>query len=142
MLTETYAGNGSVTTFIVDPVGDASRLRIVTSWESRPGLRGFFERSHRAAGAAAAVPARARPHSALGAAARAVTLRARWGRDSAITGSLDEDLDPVEESRQTKLERVARVADALVEVGRGNADAGSEREQAGIEDLVQMGRHV
>ena len=44
VLTETYAGNGSVTTFTVDPIGDASRLRIETTWESRPGIVGFFER--------------------------------------------------------------------------------------------------
>ena len=44
VLTETYMGNGSVTTFTVDPEGHGSRLRIETSWESRPGLAGFFER--------------------------------------------------------------------------------------------------
>lgn len=44
VLTETYAGNGSVTTFTVDPVGNDSLLRIETAWESRPGLAGLFER--------------------------------------------------------------------------------------------------
>ena len=44
VLTETYTGNGSVTTFTVDPIGDASRLRIETVWGSRPGIAGFFER--------------------------------------------------------------------------------------------------
>lgn len=44
VLTETYAGNGSVTTFTVGPVGDGSRLRIETAWESRPGFAGVFER--------------------------------------------------------------------------------------------------
>ena len=44
VLTETYAGNGSVTTFTVDPTGVATRLRIETSWESRPGIAGIFER--------------------------------------------------------------------------------------------------
>ena len=45
VLTETYAGNGSVTTFTVDPMEDASQLRIETSWESRSGIAGLFERA-------------------------------------------------------------------------------------------------
>ena len=44
VLTERYPQNDMVTTFTVDPMGDASRLRIETSWESRPGLAGFVER--------------------------------------------------------------------------------------------------
>ncbi len=44
VLTETYAENGAVTTFTVDPMGHASRLRIETAWASRPGITGFFER--------------------------------------------------------------------------------------------------
>ena len=44
VLTETYAGNGAVTTFAVDPAGDESRLRIETAWESRPGVAGLAER--------------------------------------------------------------------------------------------------
>lgn len=44
VLTETYTGIGSVTTFTVDPMGDASRLCIETTWKHRPGIAGVFER--------------------------------------------------------------------------------------------------
>ena len=44
VLTETYPRDHSVTTFTVDPEGNASRLRIETAWDSRPGIGGFIER--------------------------------------------------------------------------------------------------
>ena len=44
VLTETYPRDNSVTTFTVDPEGDASRLRIETTWDSRPGFAGLVER--------------------------------------------------------------------------------------------------
>ena len=43
VLRETYA-DGSVTSFIVDPEGPGSRLRIDTVWQSRSGLAGMVER--------------------------------------------------------------------------------------------------
>lgn len=44
VLTESYPRDNSVTTFSVGPEGDASRLRIETAWDSRPGIAGFIER--------------------------------------------------------------------------------------------------
>ena len=44
MLTESYPRDNSVTTFSVGPEGDASRLRIETAWDSRPGIGGFIKR--------------------------------------------------------------------------------------------------
>ena len=44
VLTETYPPSNMVTTFTVDPEGDGSRLRIESSWGSRPGIAGFMER--------------------------------------------------------------------------------------------------
>jgi hypothetical protein len=44
VLSETYPDKGAVTRFTVDPMGDESRVRIETSWESSRGLAGLIER--------------------------------------------------------------------------------------------------
>jgi hypothetical protein len=44
VLSETYPHKSAVTRFTVDPVGDQSRVRIETSWESSRGLAGLIER--------------------------------------------------------------------------------------------------
>ena len=44
VLSETYPEKSAVTRFIVDPVGDQSRVRIETSWEPSRGLAGLIER--------------------------------------------------------------------------------------------------
>jgi hypothetical protein len=44
VLVETYDRNEMATTFTIDPVGEQSRLRIETMWESSPGVRGVQER--------------------------------------------------------------------------------------------------
>ena len=44
VLSEIYPEKSAVTRFIVDPVGDQSRVRIETSWEPSRGLAGLVER--------------------------------------------------------------------------------------------------
>jgi len=44
VLTEADSATGSVTTFTVMPEGDASRVRIETTWPGATGVQGFFER--------------------------------------------------------------------------------------------------
>jgi len=44
VLSEAYPDRGTVTRFIVDPVGDQSQVRIETSWEASRGLTGLIER--------------------------------------------------------------------------------------------------
>ena len=44
VLTETDAHVGSFTTFTVTPEDGGSRVRIVTTWPSKGGVRGLFER--------------------------------------------------------------------------------------------------
>ncbi|MCE3250285.1 MAG: Polyketide cyclase / dehydrase and lipid transport [Geminicoccaceae bacterium] len=44
VLSEIYPEKSAVTRFIVDPVGDQSRVRIETSWEPSRGLAGLIER--------------------------------------------------------------------------------------------------
>jgi hypothetical protein len=44
VLTETYTGNGAVTTFTVDPDGERSRLRIETASPASRGIAGLVER--------------------------------------------------------------------------------------------------
>jgi hypothetical protein len=44
VLSEAYPLKSAVTRFIVDPVGNQSRVRIETSWEPSRGLAGLFER--------------------------------------------------------------------------------------------------
>jgi hypothetical protein len=44
VLSESYLEKGAVTRFTVDPVGDRSRVRIETSWQSSRGLAGLIER--------------------------------------------------------------------------------------------------
>ena len=44
VLSEIYPEKSAVTRFVVDPVGDESRVRIETSWESSRGLAGVMER--------------------------------------------------------------------------------------------------
>jgi uncharacterized protein YndB with AHSA1/START domain len=44
VLTETYQDRGAVTTFTVDPVGNQSRVRIETTWQSSRGVTGLLER--------------------------------------------------------------------------------------------------
>jgi hypothetical protein len=44
VLSEIYPEKIAVTRFIVDPVGDQSRVRIETSWEPSRGLAGLIER--------------------------------------------------------------------------------------------------
>jgi hypothetical protein len=44
VLSESYQEKNAVTRFTVDPVGDQSRVRIETSWESSRGLAGLLER--------------------------------------------------------------------------------------------------
>jgi hypothetical protein len=44
VLTESDMNSSLVTTFTVTPAGNASRVRISTSWEGAGGIGGFFER--------------------------------------------------------------------------------------------------
>jgi len=44
VLTETYREKNAVTSFIVDPKGNQSRVRIETSWDASRGLAGLIER--------------------------------------------------------------------------------------------------
>jgi uncharacterized protein YndB with AHSA1/START domain len=44
VLSESYQEKNAVTRFTVDPVGNQSRVRIETSWESSRGLAGLLER--------------------------------------------------------------------------------------------------
>jgi hypothetical protein len=44
VLSEIYPEKSAVTRFIVDPVGNQSRVRIETSWERSRGLAGVIER--------------------------------------------------------------------------------------------------
>lgn len=44
VLTETYRERNAVTSFTVGPVGDQSRVRIETSWETSRGPAGLIER--------------------------------------------------------------------------------------------------
>ena len=44
VLSETYPDRSAVTRFTVDPVGDQSRVRIETTWESSRRLAGLIER--------------------------------------------------------------------------------------------------
>ena len=44
VLSEAYPHKGAVTRFTVDPMGNQSRVRIETSWESSRGLAGLIER--------------------------------------------------------------------------------------------------
>ena len=45
VLTESDTGSSSVTTFTVSPRGDASLVRISTTWDGAGGLGGLFERT-------------------------------------------------------------------------------------------------
>jgi hypothetical protein len=44
VLTETYREKNAVTSFIVDPEANQSRVRIETSWDASRGLAGLIER--------------------------------------------------------------------------------------------------
>jgi hypothetical protein len=44
VLTESDTGSSLVTTFTVTPRGEASQVRISTSWDGAGGIGGFFER--------------------------------------------------------------------------------------------------
>src|SRR4051794_25862762 len=44
MITESDQSSSMVTTFTVTPEGDASRVRISTTWDGAGGVGGFFER--------------------------------------------------------------------------------------------------
>jgi Polyketide cyclase / dehydrase and lipid transport len=44
VLKETDGGSSLVTTFTVTPVGEASTVRIITTWQGAGGIGGFFER--------------------------------------------------------------------------------------------------
>jgi hypothetical protein len=44
VLTESNIGSSSVTTFTVSPQGDASLVRISTTWDGASGIGGLFER--------------------------------------------------------------------------------------------------
>jgi uncharacterized protein YndB with AHSA1/START domain len=44
ILTESDTGSSSVTTFTVSPQGDASLVRISTTWDGAGGIGGLFER--------------------------------------------------------------------------------------------------
>lgn len=44
ILTESDTGSSLVTTWTVTPEGDASRVRIETTWQGAGGIGGFFER--------------------------------------------------------------------------------------------------
>jgi len=44
VLTESDTGSSSVTTFTVSPQGDASLVRISTTWDGAGGIGGLFER--------------------------------------------------------------------------------------------------
>jgi carbon monoxide dehydrogenase subunit G len=44
VLTESDTGSSLVTTFTVDPDGDASRVAISTTWDGAGGVGGLFER--------------------------------------------------------------------------------------------------
>ena len=44
VLTETDTESSLVTTFVVEPEGDRSRVRISTAWQGAGGVGGFFER--------------------------------------------------------------------------------------------------
>ena len=45
ILTESDTGSSSVTTFTVTPQGNASLVRISTTWDGAGGIGGFFERT-------------------------------------------------------------------------------------------------
>lgn len=45
VLTETDTGSSLVTTFIVEPEGERSRVTISTTWQGAGGIGGFFERT-------------------------------------------------------------------------------------------------
>jgi hypothetical protein len=68
VLTETDVYTGAVTTFVVDPVGDESRLRIETSWRQRGGVTGLIERL-------------VAPRLLRGLYAEELDLIARWARE-------------------------------------------------------------
>ena len=44
MLTESDTNSSLVTTFVVEPRGDASSVRVTTTWTGAGGIGGFFER--------------------------------------------------------------------------------------------------
>ncbi len=44
VLRETDTGSSLVTTFTVDPEGDAAHVRITTTWQGSSGMGGLFER--------------------------------------------------------------------------------------------------